>query len=104
MGAPQISKSGFENHMSYARPSKESFPDASFDVRKKIKVYAVLVVISFLVILMRVWYLQILKGEDFMGQSEENRSRKISLPDYRVILKIVVVKLLLIFAHLLVYM
>ena len=83
MGAPQISKSGFENHMSYAGPSKESFLDASFSVRKKIKVYAVLVIISFLVILMRVWYLQILKGEDFMGQSEQNRSRKISLPDYR---------------------
>ena len=69
--------------MSYAGPSKESFLDASFSVRKKIKVYAVLVIISFLVILMRVWYLQILKGEDFMGKSEQNRSRKISLPDYR---------------------
>ena len=69
--------------MSYAGPSKETFLDASFSVRKKIKVYAVLVIISFLVILMRVWYLQILKGEDFMGQSEQNRSRKISLPDYR---------------------
>ena len=69
--------------MSYAGPSKESFLDASFSVRKKIKVYAVLVIISFLVILIRVWYLQILKGEDFMGQSEQNRSRKISLPDYR---------------------
>ena len=83
MGAPQISKSGFENHMSYAQSLKESFLDASFSVRKKIKVYAVLVIISFLVILIRVWYLQILKGEDFMGQSEQNRSRKISLPDYR---------------------
>ena len=69
--------------MNYAQSSKESFLDASFSVRKKIKVYAVLVVISFLVILIRVWYLQILKGEDFMGQSEQNRSRKISLPDYR---------------------
>jgi len=69
--------------MSYAQSLKESFLDASFSVRKKIKVYAVLVVISFLVILIRVWYLQILKGEDFMGQSEQNRSRKISLPDYR---------------------
>ena len=83
MGAPQIPKSGFDNHMSYAGPSKESFLAASFSVRKKIKVYAVLVIISFLVILIRVWYLQILKGEDFMGQSEQNRSRKISLPDYR---------------------
>jgi len=69
--------------MSYAPSLKESFLDASFSVRKKIKVYAVLVIISFLVILIRVWYLQILKGEDFMGQSEQNRSRKISLPDYR---------------------
>jgi len=69
--------------MNYAQSSKESFLDASFSVRKKIKVYAVLVIISFLVILIRVWYLQILKGEDFMGQSEQNRSRKISLPDYR---------------------
>ena len=62
MGAPQISKSGFENHMSYAGPSKESFFDAFFSVRKKIRVYAALVVISFLVILVRVWYLQVLKG------------------------------------------
>ena len=69
--------------MNYAQSSKESFLDASFSVRKKIKVYAVLVIISFLVILIRIWYLQILKGEDFMGQSEQNRSRKISLPDYR---------------------
>ena len=69
--------------MNYAQSLKESFLDASFSVRKKIKVYAVLVIISFLVILIRVWYLQILKGEDFMGQSEQNRSRKISLPDYR---------------------
>ena len=69
--------------MNYAQSSKEFFLDASFSVRKKIKVYAVLVIISFLVILIRVWYLQILKGEDFMGQSEQNRSRKISLPDYR---------------------
>ena len=69
--------------MSFSRPSTQSFLDSSFPVRKKIKVYVVLVVISFLVILMRIWYLQILKGEDFMGQSEQNRVRKISLADYR---------------------
>ena len=69
--------------MSFSRPSTQSFLDSSFSVRKKIKVYVVLVVASFLVILMRVWYLQILKGEDFMGQSEQNRVRKISLADYR---------------------
>jgi len=73
--------------MSYTSPSKESFFESSFSVRKKIKVYAVLVIISFLVVLMRIWYLQILRGEDFMGQSEENRIRKISLPDYRGTIK-----------------
>ena len=69
--------------MSFSRSSTDSFLESSFSVRKKIKVYVVLVVTSFLVILMRVWYLQILKGEDFMGQSEQNRVRKISLADYR---------------------
>jgi penicillin-binding protein 2 len=73
--------------MSYSGPSKESFLESSFSVRKKIKVYAVLVFISFLIVLMRIWYLQILKGEDFMGQSEQNRIRKISLPDYRGTIK-----------------
>jgi len=69
--------------MSFNRSSTGSFLESSFSVRKKIKVYFVLVVTAFLVILMRVWYLQILKGEDFMGQSEQNRVRKISLADYR---------------------
>ena len=69
--------------MSFNRSSTDSFHESSFFVRKKIKVYFVLVVTSFLVILMRVWYLQILKGDDFMGKSEQNRVRKISLADYR---------------------
>ena len=69
--------------MSFNRSSTASFHESSFFVRKKIKVYLVLVVTSFLVILMRVWYLQILKGEDFMGKSDQNRVRKISLADYR---------------------
>ncbi|MBT4375546.1 MAG: penicillin-binding protein 2 [Nitrospina sp.] len=69
--------------MSFNRSSTDFFQKSSFFVRKKIKVYLVLVVTSFLVILMRVWYLQILKGEDFMGKSDQNRVRKISLADYR---------------------
>ena len=72
--------------MSFTK-SSESFQEGSFFVRKKIKIYAVFVIISFLVVVMRVWYLQILKGEDFMGKSEQNRIRKISLPDYRGIIK-----------------
>jgi len=69
--------------MSSNRSSTGSFLESSFSVRKKIKVYVVLVVTFFLVLLMRTWYLQILKGEDFMGKSEQNRVRKISLADYR---------------------
>jgi len=83
----KIPNPNYQIHMSSLRFSKGSFVESSFSVRKKIKVYVVLVVISFLVVLMRVWYLQILKGEDFMGQSEENRIRKISLPDYRGTIK-----------------
>ena len=69
--------------MSSNRSSTGSFLESSFSVRKKIKVYVVLVVTFFLVLLMRTWYLQILKGEDFMGKSKQNRVRKISLADYR---------------------
>jgi penicillin-binding protein 2 len=69
--------------MSFFRYSAES----SENVRKKIKIYVILVVVSFVCLWMRVWYLQILKGEDFMGRSEENRIRKVSLPAYRGTIK-----------------
>ena len=73
--------------MSIPRSSNESSFGPAIFVRKKIKVYAILTVVAFLILWMRVWYLQILKGEDFMGQSEENRIRKLSLPDYRGAIK-----------------
>ncbi len=57
--------------------------DFSDGVRKKIKIFMLLVTVSFLVLLLRVWYLQVLKGSDFMGLSENNRVRLISLPSYR---------------------
>ena len=69
--------------MSFFRYSAES----SENVRKKIKIYVILVVVSFVCLWMRVWYLQILKGEDFMRRSEENRIRKVSLPAYRGTIK-----------------
>lgn len=47
------------------------------------KIFVILVIFCFLVLWMRVWYLQILKGESFMGLSENNRVRFISLPSYR---------------------
>ena len=73
--------------MSFIRSSAGSSFEPSFTVRKKIKVYVILVSISFLLMLVRIWYLQILKGEDFMGQSEQNRIRKIILPDHRGTIK-----------------
>ena len=57
--------------------------DVSDDVRKKIKFFALLVIVSFLGLWLRVWYLQVLKGSDFMGLSENNRVRLVSLPSYR---------------------
>ena len=47
------------------------------------KIFVILVIFCFLILWMRVWYLQILKGESFMGLSENNRVRFISLPSYR---------------------
>lgn len=58
-------------------------PDVSESVRKKVKIFVILVIFCFLILWMRVWYLQILKGESFMGLSENNRVRFISLPSYR---------------------
>jgi penicillin-binding protein 2 len=57
--------------------------DVSDGVRRKIKFFVILVILSFLTLLLRVWYLQVLKGSDFMGLSESNRVRLISLPSYR---------------------
>ncbi|MFQ5482175.1 MAG: penicillin-binding protein 2 [Nitrospinaceae bacterium] len=58
-------------------------PDASDGVRKKIRFFVILVGVLFLALWMRVWYLQILKGENFRGLSENNRVRMASLPPYR---------------------
>jgi penicillin-binding protein 2 len=52
-------------------------------VRKKIILFAILVIFCFLALWLRVWYLQVLKGTDFMGLSENNRVRLVSLPSYR---------------------
>ena len=58
-------------------------PDVSEGVRKKIRFFGVILVVGFLALWMRLWYLQILKGEDFKGLSENNRVRMVSLPSYR---------------------
>jgi len=56
-------------------------------VRKKIKFFVILTIFAFLCLWMRVWYLQILKGQHFQGLSENNRVRLVSLPAYRGTIK-----------------
>ena len=61
--------------------------DISEDVRKRIKVFAILVIVCFLTLSMRVWNLQIIKSQHFRGMSENNRIRLVSLQGYRGIIK-----------------
>lgn len=57
--------------------------DVSDEVRRKVRIFVILVGVCFLVLWMRVWYLQILKGENFETLSENNRVRLVSLPSFR---------------------
>lgn len=61
--------------------------DVSEGVRKKFKGYAVLMIFFFLCLWMRVWYLQILKGDELRALSENNRVRLVSLAAYRGMIK-----------------
>ena len=61
--------------------------DVSDEVKGKIKFFVILVALSFAILWIRVWYLQILKGQDFRDLSENNRIRQISLPPFRGTIK-----------------
>jgi len=69
--------------MSYSRYSA----GVSETVRKKIKFFVILAIFAFLCLWMRVWYLQILKGQHFQELSEHNRVRMVSLPADRGTIK-----------------
>ncbi len=56
-------------------------------VRKKFKFFIILSVLGFLCLLMRVWYLQILKGDGLRELSENNRVRLVALPPIRGAIK-----------------
>jgi penicillin-binding protein 2 len=56
-------------------------------IKKKVRVFAILVVVSFLCLWMRIWYLQILKWQYLTGLSENNRVRMLTLPANRGIIK-----------------
>lgn len=56
-------------------------------VRKKGKFFIALVILAFICLWMRIWYLQILKGQLFQEKSENNRVRMLSLPAFRGTIK-----------------
>ncbi len=56
-------------------------------LKKKIRVFAILVIFAFLCLSMRIWYLQILRWQYLTGLSENNRVRMVSLPAYRGMIK-----------------
>lgn len=62
-------------------------PDTSDAVRGKFKFYVVLIVFFFLCLWMRVWYLQILKGDELRELSESNRVRMVPLAPYRGVIR-----------------
>jgi penicillin-binding protein 2 len=56
-------------------------------IKKKIRVFTILVIFVFICLSMRIWYLQILKWQYLTGLSENNRVRMVSLPSYRGMIK-----------------
>ncbi|MFT4578205.1 MAG: penicillin-binding protein 2 [Nitrospinales bacterium] len=56
-------------------------------IKKKIRVFAILIIFVFICLSMRIWYLQILKWQYLTGLSENNRVRMVSLPAYRGVIK-----------------
>ena len=61
--------------------------ETSDAIKKKIRVFAILAVISFLCLWMRIWHLQILKWQYLAGLSENNRVRMVTLPASRGMIK-----------------
>ena len=56
-------------------------------IKKKIRIFVILIIFAFLCLSIRIWYLQILKWQYLTGLSENNRVRMISLPAYRGTIK-----------------
>ncbi len=57
--------------------------ESSQDVRNKLKYFSLLVILLFLCLGVRIWYLQIINGQYFQELSENNRTRMVSLPGFR---------------------
>lgn len=52
-------------------------------VRSRLFIFTGFVITVFLVLLIRLWYLQVIQGDNLNELAENNRLRQISLPDYR---------------------
>ncbi len=61
--------------------------ETSDEIKKKIRIFAILAVVCFLCLWMRIWYLQILKWQYLTGLSENNRVRMVTLPAHRGMIK-----------------
>ena len=61
--------------------------ETSDAIKKKILIFAILVVVSFLCLWVRLWYLQILKWQYLTGLSEDNQVRMVALPAIRGMIK-----------------
>ena len=61
--------------------------ETSDAIKKKIRLFTILVIFAFVCLAMRIWYLQILKWQYLSDLSENNRVRMISLPPYRGAIK-----------------
>ncbi|MFV1951840.1 MAG: penicillin-binding protein 2 [Nitrospinota bacterium] len=58
-------------------------PEFTENTRRRMIPLAIIIIISFLILLLRIWYLQIVRGESLRNLSENNRIRMISLSGYR---------------------
>ena len=58
-------------------------PEFTENIKRRIIPLTIVIIISFLILLLRIWYLQIVKGESMRNLSENNRTRIISLSGYR---------------------
>ena len=61
--------------------------DLSEAIRHKVKLFAFIIVILFLCLLTRAWYMQVLQEKNFSKLSKSNQVRLVSLPSYRGVIK-----------------
>lgn len=72
--------------MTYSSPSQKPQPDSGWNIQQprriRRRVWAVMVFLFFCFVglLARLWFLQVVHGEDYLAQAQHNRMRKVPLP------------------------